>query len=292
MSNRVLPTTFFAKPPMRDKNFEIYYNRDTGLNSIDHHRHTYYEFYFLISGNVSYHIEDSIYELQPGDCMLMSPGQYHYAEIDIRDNSYERYVLWLTPEYLESLSSSCTNLLLSFQKIHFSGSHLCLPMEIRSLIANLLQKILIQSNSQEYGADLLINSYITEILIHITKVKLYQQPVYLENDIGGSDILLHILNYIAAHIHENISIKDISEELYISKSHLSREFSKYMGISIHQYITKRKLYFAKQDLLSGTPVEQICSLYSFGNYTSFLRSFKKEFGIAPKAYSKKLTEQR
>lgn len=290
MSNRILPTTFFAKPPMKNKNFDIHYNRDIKLSSIDNHRHTYYEFYFLISGNVTYSIEDSRYTLHPGDCLLISPGQFHHAEIDTHSKSYERYVLWLMPEYIESLSSSITNLLLPFQKIKFSSSHLRPPLEIQPIITNLLQKILIQSNSQEYGADLLINAYITEILIHITKVKLYQQPVYLEKDIGGNDILFHILNYITEHIHDNISIEAIAEELYISKSHLSRVFSRYMGISIHQYIIKKKLYFAKQDLLSGTPIEQTCSFYSFGDYTSFFRAFKKEFGIAPKAYSLKMKE--
>jgi AraC-like DNA-binding protein len=178
-------------------------------------------------------------------------------------------------------------LLLPFQRINYSSPHLRPPIEIHSIIENLLQKILIQSNSQEYGADLLINAYITEILIHITKIKLYQQPDYLEKDIGGNKILFYVLNYISEHIHEKISIDDISKELYISNSHLSRVFSKYMGISIHQYITKKKLYFAKQDLLSDTPIEQICSFYNFGDYTSFFRAFKKEFGISPKAYSKK-----
>lgn len=288
MSRHIPPTTFFPKPPLKNRDYAIYYNLDLSLKHIDHHRHTYYEFYFLISGNVSYTIDGVKYNLRSGDCLLISPGQFHHADIDSCSQTYERYVLWLQPDYIQRLSSPVTNLLLPFQKVNFSRSYLHLPKEIQLIITNLLQMILIQSHSQEYGADLLVSSYITEILIHVGKIKLYQQPVYFEKDLDNNDIMLNALNYITDHIHEPLTIGQIAEALFISSSHLSKIFSGYMGLPLHQYIVKKKLYLARQDLLSGISIEQLCTTYGFGNYSTFFRAFKKEFGMSPRTLSKEL----
>lgn len=286
MSSKIAPTLFMPKPPMRNREFDIHYNRDISLSKVDSHCHSYYEFYFFISGNVTYTVESNRFSLHPGDILLIDPGQHHFAVIDDFSSAYERYVLWLTPEFLEKLSSESTNLLLPFSTINFTGSHLHLTPDIRLIMTNLLQMLLIQANSQEYGADLLINAYITELLIYIAKIKLYQQPIYFEKDFNNNDLILHALNYITDHIHEDIRIEDITTYLFISKSHLARLFSSCMGISAHQYIIKKKLYLAKQELLSSSSVEDICTSYAFGNYSSFFRAFKKEFGMSPRDFLK------
>lgn len=288
MVNKITPTIFFPKPQMKNKDYDIHYNCDHSLKSIDNHSHDYYEFYFLISGNITYSIENTQYILQSGDVLLISPGQSHHALINDLNDKYERYVLWLKPDYIESLSSSFTNLLLPFNKANFFGIHLHLSRELQMIIINLLQMLLMQINSQEYGADLLANVYITELLIHIARIKLYQHQTYSEKDFDNNDIVFNTLNYISEHINEIITIDDIANVLFISKSHLSKVFTGYMGISIHQYIVKKKLYLVKQELLLGHSIESVCSFYQFGNYSSFYRAFKNEFGMSPRALLKEM----
>ncbi|QTQ16024.1 helix-turn-helix domain-containing protein [Treponema parvum] len=283
MTKKIVPTPYYHKGVMKSKTYEIYYNSDFSLGRIGKHTHSHYEFYFLISGSVMYTVDEKTYPLRPGDILLVKPEQAHAAFITENQKNYERYILWLNADYLKQLSSIDTDLLLPFRKINFSGSYLRLPHDMRLVFANLLQMILIQFNSHEYGADLLAGSYITELLIHIARIKLYWQPVYFERDIDNNPIVLRTLNYIAEHIRDDIGISDITNELCISRSRLSKIFSDCMGTSVHQYIIKKKLYLAKQELISGrVSVKTLCANYNFGDYSSFYRAFKTEFGMSPR----------
>ena len=111
-----LPTPYHHKMPMQFKNYDIFYNRDYNLGKIVPNQHNYYEFYFLISGNVTYYIEGRKYTLESGDILLISPNQKHWAFIDDSASvPYERYVLWLSLGYVDSLSSDRTRLSYIFQ---------------------------------------------------------------------------------------------------------------------------------------------------------------------------------
>ena len=66
-------------PPLSNRpcgfcDFEIHYNRDLSLNHIVRNKHSYYEFYFLISGDVTYYIEDREFDLKPGVIILIATG--------------------------------------------------------------------------------------------------------------------------------------------------------------------------------------------------------------------------
>jgi hypothetical protein len=43
---------------------------------------------------------------------------------------------------------------------------------------------------------------------------------------------------------------------------------------------------AKNLISAGKPLEQIYNLVGFGDYSSFYRAFKREYGISPSQYRK------
>ena len=285
MKKKAEPTPYYHKPPMLFKNFEIHYNRDYSLSHIQPNKHNYYEFYFLISGEVDFYINDYKYTVLPGDMVLIPPKQEHYSFIK-KNNPYERYVLWLEPEYISSLSSTQTNLSVIFQKEHFGHPHISPEPEIKLLIHNLLESVYITSQSKEYGVDLLLNAYVIELLVNIAQSKLFSQTINIPMNTDfqkfSNPIIQKTLSYINEHIYQTIRIQDISDELFISKSHLSKIFSDEVNIPLHQFIIKKKLFLARQDLINGLSLNDIVNKYNFGNYSSFFRSFKSEFGKSPK----------
>lgn len=97
------------------------------------------------------------------------------------------------------------------------------------------------------------------------------------------EILVEIIEYIEENIHDKITIEDIAEEVYLSQVHLQRIFSFVFDVPVAEYIRSRKLQKALE-LLYDTD-RKICDIaYSvgFGYESSFIRSFKREFGITPK----------
>ncbi len=172
-NEKTTPTPYHHKLPMRFKNYDIFYNLDHDLAKIKPNQHSYYEVYFLLSGAVTYYIEGRKYSLSSGDIVLISPNQKHEAYID---NSslipYERYVLWLSPSYVDALSSERTNLSFIFQISYITNQQIKLSNDSLLHIKDLLKSIFINSKAQRYGSDLLADAYITELLVHLAQLSL------------------------------------------------------------------------------------------------------------------------
>ena len=70
----------------------------------------------------------------------------------------------------------------------------------------------------------------------------------------------------------------------MSKYHISHVFKDNMGMSVHQYLVKKRLDASKNSILSGMPFHEVATAFGFRDYTSFFRAFKKEFGVAPREF--------
>lgn len=291
--SRIQPMIFYPKPQMTKKGYDIFYyiNEEPWPMSeemrVDGHNHKYYELYAFVSGAVDYTIDGITYPLRPGDVLLMRPGQIHGVKVHNFKIPYERYVLWITADYLKKLSSDETNLALTFANINFIDNYLRTSPEMFRSVTRLLQMILAQRKVNDYGSELLTDAYIAELLINVTKAKIYQRPVITGHAIEENDLITRTISYISDHIGERLSIEEITNALYVSKSHLSKLFTNTLGITIYQYIIKKRLFLAKQELLAGVSAETVSESYGFGNYSSFYRAFVKEFGSSPTEYVKK-----
>jgi AraC-like DNA-binding protein len=108
----------------------------------------------------------------------------------------------------------------------------------------------------------------------------------IEIDIEYNKKISSIMDYINENLDKELSLDTLSEKFYLSKYHLLREFKKYGGYTIHQYIHKKRLIAAKTLLREGIQVTEVCTQCGFGDYSNFIRSFKKAFGVPPKKYCK------
>lgn len=99
--------------------------------------------------------------------------------------------------------------------------------------------------------------------------------------------LKDILKYLDQHFTSQITLDFLSGNYGISKYHLEREFKKYTGAAVHEYIISARLSYAKELLqYSDIPVSEIAFQSGFNHVSHFIRLFKDREGMTPLQYRK------
>ena len=100
-----------------------------------------------------------------------------------------------------------------------------------------------------------------------------------------------IIQYIDAHIKSEITITDIAEMAGYSANHIYKMFKVYSPYPIMEYIRRKKLYFAVNDLYTGSKIYDIAQDYGFDTLAGFYKAFKSVFGCSPGEYRKNMKKE-
>ena len=80
----------------------------------------------------------------------------------------------------------------------------------------------------------------------------------------------------------DLTVSEIADKLrYSSVAHLSAQFRAQTGYTIHGYLTGKRLMRARALIAGGTPVLRASEQSGFGDYSAFLRAYRKQFGATP-----------
>lgn len=90
------------------------------------------------------------------------------------------------------------------------------------------------------------------------------------------------VNYIEAHITEELDYEAIAAESFSSSFHFQRVFSILCGYTLGEYIRSRRLSLAGEEFAAGkAKVIDVALKYGYDSPESFARSFQKFHGITP-----------
>lgn len=99
------------------------------------------------------------------------------------------------------------------------------------------------------------------------------------------------IDYIEENINKPIDLLDLSKKAFCSVPHFYRIFNSIVGMSVKDYIRKRRLSIAANELISSSKrIIDIAYDYEFKSQEVFTRAFLKGFGITPGAYRRKQGE--
>lgn len=260
---------------------------DKGPMEFAEHYHDFYEICFHYAGEVEYKVEGRVYRLQPSDILIVNKQNTHYVYSS--GKYFDRLMLMLSPSFIESISTEKTNLKECFDSIENRRRKNLLRLNPfnHAKIWNTLFKIENVLKNDAYGVDILLRNYICELLVQLNR---YAAESYMESidiDSGNSKMVEATVTYINNNLATDLSLDNICKNLFVSKYHLSREFKKCVGYTIHQYILIKRLLMAESLLHDGTlSVSEICHSCGFEDYTNFIRTFTKHYGVSPGKFSK------
>ncbi|MDO4739407.1 MAG: AraC family transcriptional regulator [Eubacteriales bacterium] len=278
---------FDPRQSMHRSTFEIFHYKSPRQGNVAIHHHDFYEVYFFIGGTVEYRVEGRVYQLAPGDLLLISPMELHQAFVVQDSAPYERIVLWIDRAYLESFCTPEADLTRCFDYTLPSRTNLLrLTPAQRSDIGRRLEELVRESYSEEFGAQIGALGLFLQFMTELNRIFLHSCAKGA-GDEESLPLVSRVLGYIGEHYNEELSLDGLAREFYISKYHLSHEFRRVVGTSVHKYILLKRLLIAKQLLSEGGAPGEVYSACGFGDYTSFYRAFRAQYGASPREYAGK-----
>ena len=135
------------------------------------------------------------------------------------------------------------------------------------------------------GKNIFADLNLKELLIRLIQSQHLQQ-VSIESDSSNNQSRLHyVLNYIHEHLTEKIAVDALSRKAYLSRNVFFKWFREQFGITPLDYINNERIKLAKQLLAKPQyKVHTVSNMCGFSDVNYFVRLFKKNEGITPKAY--------
>ena len=245
------------------------------------HNHSYNEIIMTVKGSMKLQTENAENDgfLTEENCVCLFPQKYMHVLRFSPDCRY--YAMGFTIKKLP-LSNKFLNTYEKFEKVFSSPVVLEKQQELIS-IANQISKSINKPTEFSY--------FIIESLIRLFILKLYENSAKISDKGNDRDTvpvianINHIINQRINNINSDAKLKDIAEELYISKRQLCRIIKKQYGVTYTQRkmqlrVESAKLLLKNSDL-SMEKIAERCSFYDTG---TFIKKFTSYTGISPRQY--------
>lgn len=121
------------------------------------------------------------------------------------------------------------------------------------------------------------------------KLQLFKEFSYDHTYDARKKYIYKAIEKIKKHYHEEITIKEVSEELSISESYLSRLFKTYTGYTFVEYLTNYRIKMAIILLKDHTiKVYEVSNKVGYSDPKYFGAIFKKVMGVTPMEFKNSL----
>ena len=262
-SANVKMTFFYVQEMGYFKTVPPYFTERAGLSS--------FLILYTLSGNGVLRYEGEEYVLSKGDCFFIDCMKHH--EYFTKDESGWEF-LWL---HFSGASSAGY-----YDEFTRNGFRLVNIDETKHFKDDFIK--LLDVNKERYAYHEVRSS--AGIIALLTTLLTFD-PNGQIGDGRIPDYIKNTIQYIDKHFKEEISLSDLSDCQHINKYHLSREFKRYYGITMREYLINSRITYAKE-LLKYTDLTVNEVAYSCGidNVSHFINLFKEREEMTPLAYRK------
>ncbi len=229
-----------------------------------------YIIHYILSGKGIYQVGEERYELKQGQGFLIEPEAVTFYKADGQEPwTY----LWIgfagaqAEVYLRDLGLNSSQLI--FQSSQGKG--------LTQIVAKMLGYHTSSQTDQYY-----LQSLLYEFFAVLTKdaqlgavAKETRESIYVQKAIA----------YIRNHYSAGISIRDIAENVCVSRSYLYKLFEEALGMSPKDFLTQFQISRSKELLtVTDLPIEGVAMSCGYRDALVYSKTFKKLMGMPPSVY--------
>jgi AraC-like DNA-binding protein len=150
---------------------------------------------------------------------------------------------------------------------------------------NLMQQ---EMDNRKVGWEQMMLTHMLQITVILQRSKASSDAAAPDSHsmVKMSEIVQLCSDYICSNLSEDLSLKTVSKRFAVSGEHLTRTFSKEIGISFYQYVLLQRVAEGKR-LLRDTPdvsISDIALIIGFPSSSHFSHHFKALTGETPSSY--------
>jgi AraC-like DNA-binding protein len=273
-----------------NEDFRFFHLKDKKSEEHTFHYHDFNKIVIFISGNATYVIEGKYYKLRPWDILFVGINEVHKPIIDPNEY-YERIIIWVNSNFLSNHSTEDSDLFTCFELAIKEKINLFrLSADNQNVIKDTLFSLEKAIRDRDFGGKILQNAIFVQLIVYLNRLILRSKIKKNEKDIQYDERIVNILTYVNENIDSDLSIDNIASRFYMNRYYLMHHFKDQTGYTLHHYILQKRLAKAAALIKKGDQTTYVADLCGFKDYSSFVRAFKKSFGLSPKQYYKAIEE--
>lgn len=241
------------------------------------HSHHMHELYYFAGGDADYTVEGVTYPLSKGTLILSAGGQVHHLSVRNTGMPYERIVLMFGINLLPETSEP---LILAAER----GSHV-FRLEEREQIWFEECCVAIENGAAEERERRDALFAFLELLLTKMKGILAVSPM---GDDTANETVREIVRFVNRNLTSPLSLSLLEKEFFRDKATLNRLFKSVMGCSIWEYVIRKRIFNARQELYLSGNVNTAFLASGFGDYSVFYRNYLRITGLSPSADLKRI----
>ncbi len=234
------------------------FDEKSSIWNFEEHKHDCIELLYFLYGNAEVTAKEKIVQASFYDIVIYPRGVYHTEHLQINHHQ-EVFCIWVD---IPGLKLS--------DVIHIQDKDSSIKWALEKLH---------EEYKSEAPSGILMEHYIRLVIMLIAKAR-------FENA-GESDPLSRVIVYMQSNMSKPITVEELAESIYVSKSYLSRYFKQKTGMSLIEYLRLIRINAAKRLLVStDNSIEEISSVIGYNSSKYFCRAFKTCTNMSPSEYRK------
>ena len=260
--------------------------RKDGFVMKSHHCHPYFELFTIETGGCRFLIEDEMFDIRPGDFILIPPNVLHYTRYLFGES--KRCSIFFRAEDIDEATAAEMPGGADF----FSEPRMFqAPESGRGDFSALLARMFRENRIGDALSGKILRAMLQELLLLGARECEFMSEVP-ENIHTTDKRIVSAAKFISRHFAEEITTEDVAKAVGFSPNYLSRKFKEACGLGVHGYISFIRLRHAAMELIgTDDTVTDIALRCGFSDSNYFKDAFKLAYGVTPREYRKESVEK-